>query len=332
MSKVLRGRSNAGLAIAVAALVLAMGGGSWALGAGPGHGHHHKRGHPAKLKRGARGPEGRQGPIGAQGPVGPAGPGGERGAVGARGEAGQPGANGVDGDTILSGEGAPGAALGAIGDFYIDTAAAEIYGPKREDGWGPATALKGPKGDTGAAGSTGADGRSVVAHAFEATAEPTGKPCEEHGGAEFEVEGSGEAHYICNGVGGGAELPEVMTGYWSVGSVPSSAEKEPILVSISYPFPLEAAPGKAGYVRENGTGSTFNCKGTAADPEPNAGHLCLYALKEVDWTIPVAGLGVLSVPAANELGTNELVGNVLKGETTAASGTAMAYGVWAIKP
>jgi hypothetical protein len=53
--------------------------------------------------------------TGPQGPAGPAGP------------QGIPGKNG---NTILSGTTAPTAALGVLDDFYLDTAALQLYGPK----------------------------------------------------------------------------------------------------------------------------------------------------------------------------------------------------------
>lgn len=68
---------------------------------------------------------------------------------------------GEDANTILHGAGAPAGALGDLGDFYIDTTATAIYGPKAGGGWGSATSLigpQGPQGDPGADGADGADG------------------------------------------------------------------------------------------------------------------------------------------------------------------------------
>lgn len=59
---------------------------------------------------------------------------------------------------LLNGVGAPAATLGARGDFYLNTAPMQIYGPKTIAGWGSPTALVGPKGDTGATGATGPQG------------------------------------------------------------------------------------------------------------------------------------------------------------------------------
>lgn len=65
---------------------------------------------------------------------------------------------GADGKTILNGSGAPSAGLGEDGDFYLDTTATAIYGPKTAGAWGSPTSLIGPKGDKGDQGDPGADG------------------------------------------------------------------------------------------------------------------------------------------------------------------------------
>jgi hypothetical protein len=93
-----------------------------------------------------------------QGPQGVPGPQGLQGPQGIQGVQGVPGA---DGKTVLHGAGAPAAALGSDGDFYLDTAANAIYGPKTAGAWGSATSLVGPqgaKGDTGAQGIQGIQG------------------------------------------------------------------------------------------------------------------------------------------------------------------------------
>jgi hypothetical protein len=55
-------------------------------------------------------------------------------------------------NTIRTGTGAPASSLGADGDFYIDTDADEIYGPKASGAWGTGTSIVGPQGATGPAG------------------------------------------------------------------------------------------------------------------------------------------------------------------------------------
>lgn len=86
------------------------------------------------------------------------GPQGTAGADGDDGAPGAAGADGVDGRTILSGTTAPGAGLGNDGDFYIDTVAHNLYGPKTTGAWGSATSLVGPQGTAGADGTDGTDG------------------------------------------------------------------------------------------------------------------------------------------------------------------------------
>jgi Domain of unknown function (DUF4082) len=56
------------------------------------------------------------GTVGPPGPAGPAGP---------------PGADGINGTPILAGSGSPSNALGAVGDYYEDTASGILYGPKK---------------------------------------------------------------------------------------------------------------------------------------------------------------------------------------------------------
>lgn len=69
--------------------------------------------------------------------------------AGPPGTPGTPGSNGVDGRTLLNGVGAPGAGLGANGDFYIETVTSTIYGPKTAGAWGAGTSLIGPPGPAG---------------------------------------------------------------------------------------------------------------------------------------------------------------------------------------
>lgn len=57
---------------------------------------------------------------------------------------GPQGAAGTPGKTVLNGWGPPGAGVGADGDFYIDTNAKSIYGPKAAGAWGGGTSLIGP--------------------------------------------------------------------------------------------------------------------------------------------------------------------------------------------
>ncbi len=51
------------------------------------------------------------------------------------------------GKVVRSGAGAPAGGLGNNGDFYIDSSAWNIYGPKAGGAWGSATSLVGPSGE-----------------------------------------------------------------------------------------------------------------------------------------------------------------------------------------
>ena len=62
------------------------------------------------------------------------------------------------GNLIYSGMGAPSAALGNIGDYYLDIATSQLYGSKTAEGWGTPISLKGLQGDTGATGAQGPKG------------------------------------------------------------------------------------------------------------------------------------------------------------------------------
>src|SRR5690348_5248218 len=113
-------------------------------------------------QQGPAGPVGPVGPIGPPGPKGDTGSPGPAGPVGAQGPAGPQGVQGpagADGNTVLNGAGAPADSLGTNGDFYLDTAADVLYGPKANGTW-PATgtSLVGPKGDIGATGAPGPTG------------------------------------------------------------------------------------------------------------------------------------------------------------------------------
>lgn len=103
---------------------------------------------------GSQGPQGPAGATGATGPQGPQGEIGPQGPAGATGATGATGPAGTDGRTLLSGTGAPSSGLGANGDFYIDTAAWDIYGPKTAGSWGFGTSLIGPQGEPGEGGGS----------------------------------------------------------------------------------------------------------------------------------------------------------------------------------
>jgi len=84
---------------------------------------------------GATGSQGATGAQGLTGSTGPAGLTGATGATGPQGLKGDTGATGSQGNPALSGTGAPDDSLGVNGDFYIDTTAHTLYGPKDSGVW-----------------------------------------------------------------------------------------------------------------------------------------------------------------------------------------------------
>ena len=67
------------------------------------------------------------------------------------------GDDGKQGAKILTGEGAPQADVGNVGDLYFDTKTGDVY-EKTADGWKKIANLQGPSGPAGSKGPKGADG------------------------------------------------------------------------------------------------------------------------------------------------------------------------------
>ena len=70
------------------------------------------------------------------------------------GPPGDNGGDGIDGNTILTGTGAPSNGLGVDGDYYVDNVAANMYGPKAGGTWPAGFSLVGPAGGDGIDGNT----------------------------------------------------------------------------------------------------------------------------------------------------------------------------------
>jgi hypothetical protein len=132
------------------------------------------------------------------------------------GPAGIDGRDGTDGQSVLSGAGAPATSLGAAGDFYIDTQAWQIYGPKQPSGWSSPTSLIGPAGVDGADGLDGLDGADGRDGADGADGMPAvGSACSLPGGGtgtiRMDVASSGAISWSCfvdsdgDGVADGAD-------------------------------------------------------------------------------------------------------------------------------
>ena len=79
-------------------------------------------------------------------------------------------------NTILSGKGAPSASIGIDGDFYLDKASFNFYGPKTNGKWTIPASLRGPVGPQGPAGIDGKDGAKGSTTSASATVGPKGDP------------------------------------------------------------------------------------------------------------------------------------------------------------
>jgi hypothetical protein len=90
-------------------------------------------------------------PFSLKGATGATGAAGANGTNGTNGTNGANGTNGTNGSTILNGNIAPAATLGADGDYYLNTVNYSFYGPKISGTWPAPVNLKGPKGDPGTA-------------------------------------------------------------------------------------------------------------------------------------------------------------------------------------
>jgi len=107
---------------------------------------------------GAQGIQGITGTTGATGPTGTTGATGPTGPAGTTGPQGIQGVTGASGNTIWNGTSTPSSGLGANGDFYLNTAASTIAGPKASGAWPAGVSLIGAAGATGATGSQGIQG------------------------------------------------------------------------------------------------------------------------------------------------------------------------------
>ena len=109
----------------------------------------------AKSIIGSVGPQGVQGIQGVQGVAGPVGP---QGLQGVQGVAGPQGAAGVNGKSVLNGTVNPANNIGADGDFYINSSARTLFGPKTAGIWQAGVSLVGPIGPQGLQGVQGVAG------------------------------------------------------------------------------------------------------------------------------------------------------------------------------
>lgn len=101
------------------------------------------------------------------------GPTGATGSAGTNGSNGTNGSAGTNGNSVLNGIGAPSAGTGNNGDYYIDTSAKVIYGPKASGAWGAGTSLVGPGGVAGVNAFGVPNARSISPAAALQATDPT---------------------------------------------------------------------------------------------------------------------------------------------------------------
>jgi hypothetical protein len=137
----------------------------------------------ASTVTGPTGPTGLTGPTGPTGATGAAstvtGPTGPQGPTGPTGAASTvTGPTGVAGKTLLNGSGAPISGVGVDGDFFLDTTASRLYGPKTAGAWGSGTSIIGATGPIGVAATitvgttttTGPTGSAAVTNSGNSSA------------------------------------------------------------------------------------------------------------------------------------------------------------------
>jgi hypothetical protein len=90
------------------------------------------------------------------------GPGGPPGATGDTGATGPPGATG-QAEAWHSSTGAPAGALGALGDWHLDTTSGDVSEKTGASAWTVRGNIRGPTGSTGTAGAPGTPGVGVPA-------------------------------------------------------------------------------------------------------------------------------------------------------------------------
>jgi collagen type I alpha len=146
--------------------------GDWYLNSANGD-YYEKTGASAWTLRGnLRGPQGVQGPQGSTGATG---------AQGATGATGAQGAAGTPGEVWFTGSGAPAAATGIVGDWYLDSANGDYYEKTGASSWTQRGNLRGPTGAQGPQGVQGVQGPQGETGQAEVWYSSAGAPAGETG-------------------------------------------------------------------------------------------------------------------------------------------------------
>jgi Collagen triple helix repeat (20 copies) len=246
---------------------------------------------------GATGAAGPAGPAGATGPAGPKGDAGAQGPAGATGPAGvagPAGPAGADGSTVLNGTGPSADTVGHDGDFYLDTAAEVLYGPKAGGGW-PAngTSLTGVPGATGPAGPQGPPG-PAGSGGLSAVTDLNGLTCTTNGGADGTI----------------AVQPAS-----PAGGLPGSDN----LIAMK----CNASQSDANCIHSNGEGQNYtDCNDLLGDPATGSGYNEIMAAGAAQ-VYPGGGLG----PVTTECAGGALTGSAIAVQVS-RSGTTQQVLLW----
>lgn len=286
---------KAGLVVSVIALIFALGGSAYALtGAEKKQITKEAKKFSKKFSKQFAKP-GAPGTPGANGLPGTPGAKGDPGAPGAPGT---DGTNGTDGKTMLSGTATPNAAIGTLGDFYIETDVSKIYGPKAASGanggWGSGTDLKGATGSPWTAGGVLPEGATQT-------------------GVWAKLDGSPN------------ELPEGSTAYAQV-SFPIPVDPAPSFVFV----PSNPSTGDFGSDGANGCPGVVNGK-----PQADKGKLCVYSRGNSIFggAIIIPGATVGSLDPSTGAGDSSVskAGTLLTLTCpSSASGICVPRGLWAV--
>jgi hypothetical protein len=197
---------------------------------------------------------------------------------------------------VLNGTGAPADTVGHDGDFYLDTAADVLYGPKASGTWPAAgTSLIGTPGATGPAGPQG----------------PQGPPGQGGSGLSAVTDLNG---LTCTTNGGADGTTAVQPASQATG-LPNSGN----LIALK----CNASPTDANCTHSNGEGESYtDCNDLLGDPATGTGYNETMAV-DAARVFPGAGLGSVTTECAAGLVTGSAIGAVVS-----RSGTTEQVLLW----
>jgi hypothetical protein len=165
--------------------------------------------------------------------------------------------------------------------------------------------------------------------------------CEERSGAEVAKEGTSPGIEVCSGESGAPGEPwtpnntlpagAVESGTWSFNAV--EADGENIFASISFPIRLETRLEEAEVHFSSQADFSTACEGSALNPKPKAGQLCVYVNATFEpRALSNAAFTEISQPTALEAPGAGVTGAIIRfNYTGGADETAHGFGTWALK-